>query len=230
VGLATRVTLTRAVTRITLTLYPLRPAYLAATQLALFSAPSDARGRALQETLRRLRQRFGELIVIVASLLGPPRPARDPDHARRRRPTADAGVGSTLSPRRPRLRTLARASPLVDAAGAARLLPRRTARSSGQDRVPRPGERHLVSRTAVALVMCAQTRSQYIELHAHSSHSLLDGVVSPQALVAHAASLEMPALALTDHDGLYGAVPFIRAAEAAGIKPLLGRGDYTGRR
>ena len=68
----------------------------------------------------------------------------------------------------------------------------------------------------------ARVKPQYIELHAHSSHSLLDGVVSPQSLVAHAASLEMPALALTDHDGLYGAVPFIRAAEAAGIKPLLG--------
>ena len=65
-------------------------------------------------------------------------------------------------------------------------------------------------------------KPQYIELHVHSSHSLLDGVVSPQSLVEHAASLGMPALALTDHDGLYGAVPFIRAAEAAGIKPLLG--------
>ncbi len=65
-------------------------------------------------------------------------------------------------------------------------------------------------------------RTRYIELHTHSSHSLLDGVVSPQALVEHAATLEMPALALTGHDGLYGAVPFIRAAEAAGIKPLLG--------
>jgi len=66
------------------------------------------------------------------------------------------------------------------------------------------------------------TKPQYIELHAHSSHSLLDGVVSLQSLVEHAASLGMPALALTDHNGLYGAVPFIRAAEAAGIKPLLG--------
>ncbi len=68
----------------------------------------------------------------------------------------------------------------------------------------------------------ALVKPQYIELHAHSSHSLLDGVVSPQSLVEYAASLEMPALALTDHDGLYGAVPFIRAAETAGIKPLLG--------
>ena len=62
----------------------------------------------------------------------------------------------------------------------------------------------------------------YIELHAHSNHSLLDGVASPAELVARAADYEMPALALTDHDGLYGAVSFIRAAEAAGIKPILG--------
>ncbi len=62
----------------------------------------------------------------------------------------------------------------------------------------------------------------YIELHAHSNHSLLDGVPFPEDLVARAAAYEMPALALTDHDGLYGAVRFIRAAEAVGIKPILG--------
>jgi len=62
----------------------------------------------------------------------------------------------------------------------------------------------------------------YIELHAHSSHSLLDGVPCPADLAAQAAACGMPALALTDHDALYGAVPFIRAAEAVGIKPILG--------
>ncbi len=62
----------------------------------------------------------------------------------------------------------------------------------------------------------------YIELHAHSSHSLLDGVSFPEELAAKAAEHEMPAMALTDHDGLYGAVPFIRAAEAVGVKPILG--------
>ncbi len=66
------------------------------------------------------------------------------------------------------------------------------------------------------------TAGGYVELHAHSSHSLLDGVAFPQDLVARAAAYGMPALALTDHDGLYGAVPFIRAAEQAGIKPILG--------
>ncbi len=62
----------------------------------------------------------------------------------------------------------------------------------------------------------------YAELHAHSSHSLLDGVSAPEALVARAADLKIPALALTDHDALYGAVRFAKAAQEVGIKPLLG--------
>jgi error-prone DNA polymerase len=62
----------------------------------------------------------------------------------------------------------------------------------------------------------------YVELHAHSDHSLLDGVPSPEALVARAADLGMPALALTDHDALYGAVRFVLAAREAGLKPILG--------
>jgi DNA polymerase-4 len=55
-------------------LYPLRPAYLGATQLTLFSGPADSRHTRLQEVLRRLRERFGEMIIVVASLLGPPPP------------------------------------------------------------------------------------------------------------------------------------------------------------
>ena len=62
----------------------------------------------------------------------------------------------------------------------------------------------------------------YAELHAHSSHSLLDGVSTPEALATRAAHLGMPALAVTDHNALYGAVRFVRAAQEAGIKPLLG--------
>jgi error-prone DNA polymerase len=62
----------------------------------------------------------------------------------------------------------------------------------------------------------------YVELHAHSSHSLLDGVPSPEALATRAADLGMPALALTDHNALYGAVRFVLAAQEVGIKPILG--------
>ncbi|MCS6845637.1 MAG: error-prone DNA polymerase [Caldilineales bacterium] len=62
----------------------------------------------------------------------------------------------------------------------------------------------------------------YCELHCHSYYSLLDGASSPRALVERAAALGMPALALTDHDGLIGAVEFWRAAQAQGMRPIVG--------
>ena len=58
----------------------------------------------------------------------------------------------------------------------------------------------------------------YVELHCHSHFSLLDGASSPEALVARAVELGYPALALTDHHGLYGAVRFWRAAQEQGLK------------
>ena len=64
--------------------------------------------------------------------------------------------------------------------------------------------------------------SSYIELHCHSNFSLLDGASHPEELVAHAAGLGMPALALTDHDAVYGAPRFIRAARQYGLRPILG--------
>jgi hypothetical protein len=62
------------VIRLDIIVYPLRPAYLGATQLALFSGPREQRLSALKEALRRLRARFGEAIVMIASLIRPPRP------------------------------------------------------------------------------------------------------------------------------------------------------------
>ncbi|MFN8472120.1 MAG: DNA polymerase III subunit alpha [Anaerolineae bacterium] len=62
----------------------------------------------------------------------------------------------------------------------------------------------------------------YVELHAHSYFSLLDGASSPEALAAEAARLGMSALALTDHDGLSGAVRFWHAARERGIQPIIG--------
>jgi error-prone DNA polymerase len=62
----------------------------------------------------------------------------------------------------------------------------------------------------------------FIELHAQSAFSFLEGADTPETLVAEAARLGMPALALVDRDGVYGAPRFYRAALAAGIKPLVG--------
>ncbi len=62
----------------------------------------------------------------------------------------------------------------------------------------------------------------YAALHTHSYYSLLDGVPSPEELVEQAAKYEMPALALTDHDALYGLPCFVQAAEQAGVKPIIG--------
>lgn len=62
----------------------------------------------------------------------------------------------------------------------------------------------------------------YIELHTRSAFSLLDGAASPEALVAQAAALGMPALALTDRDDLGGAVRFASAAREVGIGGIIG--------
>lgn len=62
----------------------------------------------------------------------------------------------------------------------------------------------------------------YVELHCHSHYSLLDGTCSPSALVARAAQLGMPALALTDHDAIYGVPEFVEACAEAGIRPIFG--------
>ena len=62
----------------------------------------------------------------------------------------------------------------------------------------------------------------YVELHAASAFSFLDGASLPEALVARAAALGLPALALLDRDGLYGAPRFHLAAKKAGIRAIIG--------
>jgi len=62
----------------------------------------------------------------------------------------------------------------------------------------------------------------YVELHCHSSFSFLDGASSPLELASGAAGLGYPALALTDHDGLWGSMEFAVACKGAGIRPLTG--------
>ncbi|HYO30283.1 MAG TPA: PHP domain-containing protein, partial [Thermomicrobiales bacterium] len=62
----------------------------------------------------------------------------------------------------------------------------------------------------------------YAELHLHTAFSFLDGASLPEELVAAAANLGYRSLAVTDHDGLYGAMEFARAARAADIAPITG--------
>ncbi|MBN1439375.1 MAG: DNA polymerase III subunit alpha [Anaerolineales bacterium] len=66
----------------------------------------------------------------------------------------------------------------------------------------------------------------FVHLHVHSEYSLLDGLGKIPRLIARAKELGMPALALTDHGTLFGAVEFFHAAKAAGIRPLIGVEAY----
>jgi len=59
-------------------------------------------------------------------------------------------------------------------------------------------------------------------LHLHTEYSLLDGAIKINELVALASSYRMPALAITDHGNLFGAVEFYKKVSKAGIKPIIG--------
>jgi error-prone DNA polymerase len=65
-------------------------------------------------------------------------------------------------------------------------------------------------------------RAPYVELHAHSAYSFLDGASLPEELAARAAELGYDALALTDHDGVYGSLEFAHAAKHFGVRPITG--------
>ena len=66
------------------------------------------------------------------------------------------------------------------------------------------------------------TTTPYAELHCHSNFSFLDGASHPEELATEAARLGLDALAVTDHDGLYGVVRFAEAAKAVGLPTVFG--------
>ena len=68
--------------------------------------------------------------------------------------------------------------------------------------------------------------SSFVHLHLHTEYSLLDGAVRIPELMARAKALGMPAVAMTDHGNLYGAVDFYTEAKKAGIKPIIGCEAY----
>ncbi len=64
--------------------------------------------------------------------------------------------------------------------------------------------------------------SQFVHLHLHTDYSMLDGACDVDKLVHRAKELGMPAVAMTDHGNIFGAVHFVNAANKAGIKPIVG--------
>src|SRR5437764_1520522 len=65
-----------------------------------------------------------------------------------------------------------------------------------------------------------------VHLHLHTEYSLLDGAVRMKELMEKAVEMKMPAVAITDHGNLFGAIEFYQAATAAGIKPIIGVEAY----
>jgi DNA polymerase III subunit alpha len=67
----------------------------------------------------------------------------------------------------------------------------------------------------------------FVHLHLHSQYSLLDGAIKIDPLFERAKALHMPAVALTDHGNLFGAIEFYEAARRSGVKPILGCEVYV---
>src|SRR5213594_459371 len=65
-------------------------------------------------------------------------------------------------------------------------------------------------------------RDSFVHLHLHTEYSLLDGSIRMKELMKKAAELKMPAVAMTDHGNLFGAIEFYQEAEKAGVKPIIG--------
>src|SRR6266536_127859 len=69
-------------------------------------------------------------------------------------------------------------------------------------------------------------RDSFVHLHLHTEYSLLDGAIRIKELMKKAAELKMPAVAMTDHGNLYGAIEFYQEAKRAGVKPIVGCEAY----
>lgn len=67
----------------------------------------------------------------------------------------------------------------------------------------------------------------FIHLHLHTEYSLLDGSIRVKELAEQAHRFKMPAVAITDHGNLFGVVPFYKAMQSKGIKPIIGMETYV---
>jgi error-prone DNA polymerase len=88
--------------------------------------------------------------------------------------------------------------------------------------VPRHPDRYAPPRLAQSRAVEIQLCVPYAELHCHSNFSFLDGASHPEELVEEAARLGLEAIAITDHDGMYGVVRFAEAARELGVNTVFG--------
>ncbi|HCI45119.1 MAG TPA: DNA polymerase III subunit alpha [Candidatus Omnitrophica bacterium] len=70
-------------------------------------------------------------------------------------------------------------------------------------------------------------QTDFVHLHVHTQYSLLDGACRIKNLIQKAADYKMPALGMTDHGNLFGAIDFYQAAVSLGVKPLIGCEAYV---
>src|SRR5689334_10611471 len=70
-------------------------------------------------------------------------------------------------------------------------------------------------------------KSDFVHLHVHTQYSLLDGACPIEALIEKADSMHMPAVAMTDHGNIFGAIEFYQKAVKHGIKPIIGVETYV---
>jgi DNA polymerase-3 subunit alpha len=75
--------------------------------------------------------------------------------------------------------------------------------------------------------MGALKKSDYVHLHNHTQYSLLDGLTKVPALIERIKELGMDSVAMTDHGTMSGAIEFYKAANNAGIKPIIGMEAYV---
>ncbi|HTH20404.1 MAG TPA: DNA polymerase III subunit alpha [Candidatus Udaeobacter sp.] len=71
------------------------------------------------------------------------------------------------------------------------------------------------------------SRDSFVHLHLHTEYSLLDGSIRMRELMKKAAEFGMPAVAMTDHGNLFGAIEFYQEAQRAGVKPIIGCEVYV---
>ena len=70
-------------------------------------------------------------------------------------------------------------------------------------------------------------KSEFVHLHNHSDYSLLDGAQTVQTLVNTIDDLNMDSVALTEHGNLFSVIPYYKAAQKAGVKPIIGCETYV---